>query len=104
MKPYSVSIGHRYPAGATAAADGVNFSIFSRHATAVSLLIYEKPDSSTPFQVIELDATLNRSFFFWHVFVEGVSGEEKVSYTWKADGPDNDDPGSRFDAAVELLR
>lgn len=103
MKPYSVTIGHRYPAGATAGADGTNFCIFSRHATAVQLLLYEKPDSSSPFQVIDLDPAQNRSFFFWHVFVEGMTGQEKVSYSWKVDGPDNGDPGSRFDPSIELL-
>ena len=103
MKPYSVTIGHRYPAGATAGVDGTNFCIFSRHATAVQLLLYEKPDSSSPFQVIDFDPAVNRTFFFWHVFVEGMTGQEKISYTWKVDGPDNDDPGSRFDPSVELL-
>lgn len=103
MKPYSVTTGHRHPAGATASADGTNFCIFSRHATAVQLVLYEKPDSSSPFQVIDLDPVKNRSFFFWHVFVEGMTGQEKISYTWKVDGPDNDDSGSRFDPSVELL-
>jgi glycogen operon protein len=103
MKPYSVTTGHRYPAGATAEKDGTNFCIFSRHATAVQLLLYQKPDSSSPFQVIDLDPAVNRTFFFWHVFVEGMTGQEKTSYTWKVDGPDNDDPGSRFDPSVELL-
>lgn len=103
MKPYSVNIGQRYPAGATAENDGVNFCVFSRHATAVQLLLYEKPDSSSPFQVIDLDPAVNRTFFFWHVLVEGMTGQEKISYTWKVDGPDNDDPGSRFDPSIELL-
>ena len=103
MKPYSVTTGHRYPPGATAGGGGTNFSIFSRHATAVQLLLYEKPDSSRPFQVIDLDPAVNRTFFFWHVLVEGMTGQEKISYTWKVDGPDNDDPGSRFDPYVELL-
>jgi len=103
MKPYPVTTGHRHPAGATASADGTNFCIFSRHATAVQLILYEKPDSSSPFQIIDLDPEKNRSFFFWHVFVEGMTGQEKISYTWKVDGPDNDDPGSRFDPSVELL-
>ena len=103
MNPYSVTTGHRYPAGATAGKDGTNFSIFSRHATAVQLLLYEKPDSKSPFQIIDLDPTANRSFFFWHVFVKEMTGHEKISYTWKVDGPDCDDPGSRFDPSVELL-
>ena len=103
MKPYSVNIGQRYPVGVTPEKDGVNFCIFSRHATTVQLLLYEKPDSSSPFQLINLDPAVNRTFFFWHVFVEGMAGQEKISYTWKVDGPDNDDPGSRFDPSVELL-
>ena len=103
MKHYSITNGHRYPSGATAGKNGTNFSIFSRHATAVQLLLYEKPDSSRPFQVIDLDPAVNRSFFFWHVFIEGMTGEENISYTWKVDGPDNIDPGSRFDPSIELL-
>ncbi len=103
MKPYSVTIGHRYPAGATAGEDGTNFCIFSRHATAVQLLLYEKPDSRNPFQVIDLDPVVNSNFFFWHVFVEGMNGQEKISYTWKVDGPKDGDPGYRFDPSVELL-
>jgi len=103
MKPYPITVGHRYPAGATAGEDGTNFCIFSRHATAVQLLLYEKPDSSNPFQVIDLDPVENRNFFFWHVFVEGMTGREKISYTWKVDGPDNGDLGHRFDPSLELL-
>lgn len=103
MKPYSVNVGHRYPAGASVENDGTNFCIFSRHATAVQLLLYAKPDSRQPFQVIDLDPAVNRTFFFWHVFLEGMSGDENICYTWKADGPDNDDPGCRFDPCVELL-
>ncbi len=103
MKPYSVSIGHRNPPGATAGEDGTNFSIFSRHATAVQLLLYEKPDSISPFQIIDLDPVANRNFFFWHVFVEGMTGQEKISYTWKVDGPAYGDPGYRFDPSIELL-
>ena len=103
MKPYSIATGQRYPAGANAGKDGTNFCIFSRHATAVQLLLYEKPDSSHPFQIIDLDPAINRTFFFWHVFVAGMTGEENTSYTWKVDGPDNYDLGSRFDPSVELL-
>jgi len=103
MKPYSTSVGHRYPAGASVATEGTNFSIFSRHATAVQLLLYEKPDSSNPFQTIDLDPVVNRDFFFWHVLVEGMTGEEKISYTWRVDGPNNSDSGHRFDPSVELL-
>ena len=101
MKSYPVTTGHRYPTGATVGPDGTNFCIFSRHATAVQLLLYEKPDSNTPFQVIDLDSVQNRNFFFWHVSVQGL--RENISYTWKVDGPDNIEQGHRFDSTVELL-
>jgi glycogen operon protein len=103
MKPYFIAKGHRYPAGATPEVGGTNFCIFSRHATAVQLLLYAKPDSPIPFQIVDLDPVENRDFFFWHVFLVGMTGEENISYTWKVDGPDNSDPGHRFDPAVELL-
>ena len=103
MKPFSLKAGHRYPTGATAGDEGTNFCVFSRHASAVQLLLYEKPDSSRPFQVIDLDPVINRTFFFWHVFVEGMTGQEMISYTWKVDGPNNPDLGFRFDPSVELL-
>ena len=103
IKPYPIKAGHRYPTGTTAGDDGTNFCVFSRHATAVQLLLYEKPDSSRPFQIIDLDPAINQTFFFWHVFVEGMTGREKISYTWRVDGPDNAESGFRFDPSVELL-
>ena len=103
MKPYPIKDGHRYPTGATAGTDGTNFCVFSRHATAVQLLLYEKPDSSRPFQVIDLDPAVNRTFFFWHVFLKGMTGKEKIFYTWKVDGPNNAAAGFKFDPSVELL-
>lgn len=103
LKPYPIASGHRFPPGATISDKGINFCIFSRHASAVQLLLYENPDSTSPFQIIDLDPVENRNFFFWHVLVEGLSGQKKISYTWKVDGPENGDPGCRFDPSIELL-
>ena len=82
---YSTSPGSRYPTGATLKPEGVNFSVFSRHATRMELLLYEHADSATPFQTITLEPEVNRTFFVWHVFVEGLRAG--VHYTWRADGP-----------------
>ena len=43
---YKIQPGSRYPAGATAVAGGVNFSIYSQHATQVQLLLFIAPFSS----------------------------------------------------------
>jgi len=85
-QPYTVRPGHRYPVGTTPSAEGTNFCVFSRHATRLQLLLYEQPDSPTPFQIINLDPETNRSFFFWHVFVEGLTQAGNITYTWKAEG------------------
>ena len=45
MPQYAVRPGSRYPFGATLDAQGVNFSVFSRHASGAELLLFERDDS-----------------------------------------------------------
>ncbi len=102
MRQYRFHPGWRYPAGAKKGGRGINFSIFSRHATSVELLLYERSDSPEPFQVIGLDPEINRTFFFWHVFVEELP--VGTHYTWRVDGPDETcRSGFRFNRNIELL-
>ncbi|BDG01463.1 glycogen debranching enzyme [Anaeromyxobacter oryzae] len=83
-------------------AGGVNFCVFSRHATRVALLLYADATSPEPFQVIELEPERNRTFFFWHVFVEGLP--PGTQYTWRVDGPsDTQETGRSFNARKELV-
>ncbi|HFD78838.1 MAG TPA: glycogen debranching enzyme GlgX [Gammaproteobacteria bacterium] len=99
---YTTAPGVRYPNGAAADDSGVNFSVFSRHATRVELLLFAAADSPEPFQVIELDADIHRSFFIWHVRVEGLPADSW--YAWRMDGPaDTRETGLRFDAGKVLL-
>jgi len=94
--------GSRFPPGATATPEGVNFCVFSRHATRMELLLYASAHSPQPFQVIELSAGRNRTYSFWHVFVEGAG--PGTYYTWRADGPnDTRETGRRFYPRKELL-
>jgi len=80
----------------------VNFCIFSRNATRVELLLYAQPNSPEPFQVIALTPEDNRTFFFWHVFVEGLPAH--TCYTWRMDGPqDTQQTGRSYNARKELL-
>jgi glycogen operon protein len=99
---YATRPGSRFPPGPTPSPDGVNFCVFSRHATRVELLLYAATDSSEPFQVITLTPERNRTFFFWHVFVEGLP--PRMCYTWRTDGPtDTQHTGRCFNARKELL-
>jgi len=100
MLPYL--LGSRYPFGAEPDAHGVNFSVFSRHATGMELLLFEHADSPEPFQVIVLDAEHHRTFFAWHVYVKGLQTD--AFYNWRASGPGGyiADTGYRFDAQKAL--
>jgi Carbohydrate-binding module 48 (Isoamylase N-terminal domain) len=42
LKTYSTQSGTRFPPGASATAQGVNFSLFSKTASRVELLLYDE--------------------------------------------------------------
>jgi isoamylase len=52
---YHIKPGVAHPLGAVPDEHGVNFSLFSKHATSVELLLFAKHDDPEPFQVILLD-------------------------------------------------
>jgi glycogen operon protein len=87
------------PLGATPGPAGANFSVFSRHATGVELLFFDRDDDSRPSRVIRIDPAANRSYHYWHVFVPGVKPGQLYGY--RASGPCG--PGMRFDPAKLLL-
>ncbi len=89
------------PLGATVAHGGVNFSLFSRHATGVELLLFEGVDDSRPSRVIRLDPGADRTYFYWHVFVPGVRPGQLYGY--RVDGPFDPGTGMRFDRTKLLL-
>jgi isoamylase len=93
--------GSRFPAGATPAEGGVNFSIYSPNATAVELLLYEGATDPKPTQTVELREDEHRDYFFWHVFVEGA--RPGLYYTWRVDGPHEPSAGFLFGPDRELL-
>ena len=61
--------GHSSPLGATVVAGGVNFSLFSRSATGVELLFFDREGDSRPVRVTRLDPVTNRTYHYWHVCV-----------------------------------
>ena len=82
---YQVELGRTYPLGAKPDKYGVNFSIFSEHATSVELLLFETPDDPEPIQIIQLDPKLNKTFFLWHIYIRGL--KPGAAYAYRIDGP-----------------
>ena len=100
--PYVIRPGRRYPPGASVEDNGVNFSVFSRHATGAELLLYAAADSPEPLQTVRLDPEVNHTFFSWHVLVEDLPFG--THYSWRMEGPrDPSGHGWRFDPGIELI-
>ncbi|MGF1499783.1 MAG: glycogen debranching protein GlgX [Elainellaceae cyanobacterium] len=97
----SILPGQSYPLGATVYPNGVNFSIFSKNATSLELLLFDTPDSPNPSYTISLDAKHHKTFYYWHVFVEGI-GSGQI-YAYRAHGPYSSELGLRFDGQKVLL-
>src|SRR6516225_4624292 len=97
----NVTTGQSAPLGATIADGGVNFSIYSRHASGVDLLFFDREDDSEPTRVICLDPSVNRTYYYWHVFVPEVQPGQ--IYAYRMAGPFDPGGGLRFDSAKVLL-
>jgi len=93
--------GRAAPLGATVCPGGVNFSVFSRAASGVELLLFDRENDARASRVIRLDASIHRTYHYWHVFVPGV-GSGQI-YGYRVHGPWEPASGMRFDATKVLL-
>jgi glycogen operon protein len=94
-------VGVRAPLGATLVPGGMNFSVFSRDATMVELLLFDRVDDARPARVVRIEAGTNRTYHYWHAFVPGVRAGQV--YGLRVHGPSDAAPGLRFDASKVLL-
>ncbi len=101
-KEYKFKPGQSYPSGAKPNSGGINFSIFTRHATSVELLLFEKAKSKKPFQIIELKQGINRTFYSWHIYV--IDLPVGTWYNWCIDGSNEPkQAGLNFDHEKQLI-
>jgi glycogen operon protein len=97
----AIQRGSSHPLGATPAAGGVNFSVYSEDATSLELLLFDRVDDPTPARVIALDPGQNRTYHYWHAFVPDLGAGQL--YAWRAHGPAEPPPRLRFDPGKALL-
>jgi hypothetical protein len=64
--------GVPFPLGAHLRGNGVNFAIFSWHATGVRLDLFDYPEDAMPVRSIIFNATWNKTGDIWHVWLEGI--------------------------------
>ena len=97
----ATSIGHSAPLGSTIRESGVNFSVFSRKASRVELLLFDREDDARPQRVITMDPATNRTYHYWHVFLPAV--QRGQIYGYRVHGPVDPANGLRFDPSKTLL-
>ena len=96
-----ITPGNSYPLGATVEPQGVNFCVFSQHATGIDLLLYTSAEAPYPEHTIHLDPRYHRSFNYWHALVHGIKAGQV--YAFRATGPYAIKQGHRYDPAKVLL-
>ncbi len=82
-----VKRGSPLPQGVTAFDEGINFSIFSRHAEEVTLVLdfHASPGKSLRRHEIPLHPEENRTGDFWHILL--VMPDKDFSYGYRMSGP-----------------
>lgn len=97
---YLLRAGRPFPFGASFVPGGVNFSVFSRHATACTLVLFEKGSLEPMAEIPFLD-----SFRIGHIFCMIVFGldYENIEYGYRMHGPFEPHKGHRFNPQKILL-
>lgn len=94
---------HTYdlPFGAVLSGTGVTFRVFSRSATSMRLLMYDKVTDRDPTEVVEFDRDQDRWGDVWTLAVPGI-GHGQL-YHIQAFGPHKPEVGQRFDGNARLI-
>ncbi|GHV87901.1 glycogen operon protein GlgX homolog [Spirochaetia bacterium] len=101
MSKYTIESGKPLPLGATLTETGVNFSLFARYATAITLTLFESAGPESPYTEIKLDPQKNRTGDVWHCHVPGLKAG--ALYLYRADGPYKPERGFRFNPHKSLI-
>ena len=96
-----LQFAYQAPFGAMVQESGVQFSVFSRSATAMRLLLYNRVNDREPAEIIEFDRETDRWGDVWSLQVPGIGVGQL--YHFQASGPWDPDHGQRFDAAARLI-
>ncbi len=99
---YSLTLypGRPQPLGATITPTGLNFAVYSAHAAAAVLVLFEKGE---PHPLVEIPLTSD--FRVGHIFAVEVTGldPEAIEYGYRMEGPHNPAAGHLFDPSHILL-
>src|ERR1039457_6787996 len=97
--------GSPSPLGVTWVEDeaAYNFALYSKYASAVTLLIYSEIDLSTSTYGHRLDPLMNKSGRIWHCRLQKSAIPDARYYGYHVAGPKAPEEGHRFDPRKVLL-
>ena len=98
MTPIKIWLGHPQPLGATWTGNGVNFALFSSHATSVDLCLFDSLEAVQETLRIPMTEQTNQ---VWHVFLPDVRPGQLYGY--RVSGPYEPLHGLRFNSSKLLL-
>ncbi|MEP7015960.1 MAG: glycogen debranching protein GlgX [Verrucomicrobiota bacterium] len=98
MHPVKSWLGQSYPLGATWMGNGVNFALFSEHATGVDLCLFDRVDAAQ--ENIRIPIT-ERTDDVWHIFLPDARPGQLYGY--RVAGPYDPERGLRFNSAKLLI-
>ena len=106
MNKWRLVEGCPHPLGATwvPEAQAYNFAVYSRTATALTLLLYAPGDLVNPVYRLELNPYVNKSDDIWHCRVKQADAASAAYYSFHAESPSQvTGSGRLFDDGKELL-
>jgi isoamylase len=98
MTPIKTWLGYPYPLGATWLGNGVNFALFSEHATSVDLCLFDSMEA--PEENVRIPVT-EHTDQVWHIFLPEVRPGQ--IYGYRVSGPYEPEIGMRFNSSKLLL-
>ncbi len=101
MSNLQISRGWPLPLGCSVRGDGVRFSLFSRHATQLHLLLFDGARDGEPSHDIPFDPAIHRIGDIWTIKVDGIGAGQL--YAFRADGPNDPATGQCFDPDLLLI-
>ena len=97
----AVETGKALPLGASLTREGVNFAIFSRNATAITLILFESNAKDSPWIEVPLNKGNHKTGDIWHCFIKTLKAG--TCYLYRAEGPYFPEKGLRFNPHKTLI-
>jgi len=102
LKKLKTKPGSPFPIGSSVRKNGVNFSVFSKNAKSIELLLFDRKDDIKPSSIIELkEEKNNKSYFYWHIYIEGLKAGQY--YAYRVDGEYNPSKSLAYDKSKVLI-